>query len=580
MSALLDILTRAFTLAIHEMDPNLSDMNADITESNQIKFGNYQCNSAMKCAKVLGINPRSVADNLMIKANPYLPMVKKMEIAGPGFINIWIDPHYLEEHLLSMLKSPRLNIPLPTKIKRVIVEFSSPNTAKEMHVGHLRSTIIGDTLARLIEFQGHHVLRLNHVGDWGTAFGMLIAYIKKYHPNVFTGKETTDLSSLVSWYKQSKQLFDEDLEFKKCSQMEVVSLQGGNTYSLQAWHVICAISRKAYQEIYDLLDVSIEERGESFYNPVLSSLVHDLENKGIIQISNGAKCIFLEGFKNREGEDLPFMVQKSDGGYNYDTTDLAAIHQRIFEENADQIIYVVDAGQSTHFQMLFKAAEKACYLDPKKTDVCHVPFGLVLGPDGKKFKTRSGETERLIDLLQTAISKAQEILETRDTDIPKEELCSIARVLGINAIKYADLSCQRTQDYHFSYDRMLRFDGNTAAFLMYAFVRVAGIKRRANVCVDDLIAHKKIHLHHETELALGMHLVRFQETLESVIKDLLPNRLAEYLFLLAEKFHAFFRDCKVIGDDNEASRLLLAELTAKVLKQGLELLGLKTVDRM
>ena len=289
-----------------------------------------------------------------------------------------------------MLKTPHLGIDLPEHPKRIIIDFSSPNTAKEMHVGHLRSTIIGDCLSRLFEFLGDDVLRLNHMGDWGTAFGMLIAYMKEKAPQVLKGQETTNLSHLVTWYKAAKQQFDENADFKKRSQLEVVALQRGDKDALKAWEIICDISRQAYQEIYDLLDIKITERGESFYNPVLPQIVADLENKGLVTISNGAKCIFLEGFQNREGDVLPLMIQKSDGGYNYDTTDMAAIRQRIEEEKADRLIYVTDAGQAQHFKMIFMAAEKAGYLDPSKVRVDHVPFGLVLGNDGKKFRRDPG----------------------------------------------------------------------------------------------------------------------------------------------------------------------------------------------
>lgn len=578
MRSLIDILTLAFTEIITTKFS--LDLKADVTLSNAAHFGDYQCNSAMKCAKLLGKSPRELAQKIIEEVRIHLPMVKKMEVAGPGFINIWIDPLYIEEALYEMLIDPRLGIPYPLEIKKIIVEFSSPNTAKEMHVGHLRSTIIGECLARLFEFQGHNVLRLNHIGDWGTAFGMLIAYIKEYHPSIFSGKESTDLSSLATWYKQSKLLFDENPEFKRRAQLEVVELQGGNASSLHAWQIICAISRKAYQEIYDLLDVTIIERGESFYNPMLPLMIEELMERGMIEISHGAKCIFLEGFKNREGEPLPYMVQKSDGGYNYDTTDLAAIKQRVEEERADKIIYVVDMGQSTHFQMLFKAAEKVGYLNSSKTEAIHVPFGLVLGADGKKFKTRSGETEKLIDLIFTAITQAETILKTRESDFTQEEVQEVAKILGINAIKYADLSCQRTHDYQFSYERMLRFEGNTAAFLMYAYVRVAGIKRKSAFSLEALIENERVSLKHETELDLGIHLLRFQEVVEEVSVDLFPHRLTEYLFNLAEKFHAFFRDCKVVADPHEKSRLLLAEAAARVLKKGMELLGLKTVEKM
>ncbi|MEI8125023.1 MAG: arginine--tRNA ligase, partial [Parachlamydiaceae bacterium] len=497
-----------------------------------------------------------------------------------GFINITLDPIFLSNFVNGMIYSPDIGIDLVGKKHRVIIDFSSPNTAKEMHVGHLRSTIIGDCLARLFEFQGYDVLRLNHIGDWGTAFGMLIAYMKEVAPEVLQGGEATDLTHLVTWYKASKQKFDEDPEFKKRSQLEVVSLQRGDLQALKGWQVICDISRKAYQEIYDLLDIKLTERGESFYNPILAETVADLESKGLVTVSDGAKCIFLDGFQNREGNALPLMVQKSDGGYNYDTTDMAAIRHRIDIEKGDRLIYVTDAGQGQHFRMIFAAAEKAGYLDPKKVRVDHVPFGLVLGNDGKKFRTRSGETERLADLLYTAIEKAGTILAERSPEMSLEERNALAKALGIGAVKYADLSSHRVSDYVFSYDKMLRFEGNTAAFLMYAYVRVAGIKRKIKSS-DDILSHKyKVELEHPSEIALGVHIARFGEALNLVAEDLLPNRLTDYLYTLAERFNAFFRDCRVEGTPQQNSRLLLCEASARVMKQGLEMLGLQTVDKM
>jgi arginyl-tRNA synthetase len=568
MKAIIDELKEIFFFEGHE---------AEITASTQSQFGHYQCNSAMKLAKIMGQPPRKIAEALTKNAQGH-PIIEKLEIAGPGFINITLKSSYLNDRANKALNDKYLGIEPPKK-QKIIVEFSSPNTAKEMHVGHLRSTIIGDSLARLFEFLGQEVLRLNHIGDWGTSFGMLIAYIKKFHPEILSQEKTeAELSSLVQWYKSAKKCFDEDETFKKSAQLEVVALQGGNNESLKIWEAICEISRKAYQEIYDTLDIKLQERGESYYNPVLPSLIKDLEAKKIIEVSDGAKCIFIDGFKNKEGELLPYMVQKSDGGFNYDTTDLAALKQRIEEEKAERIIYVVDQGQSTHFQLLFHAAQKASYLDPSKTDAVHVPFGLVLGADGKKFKTRSGDTVRLIDLLNAAIEEAFLILKDRQLNLKEEELKELAHVLGINAVKYADLSCQRTQDYTFSFERMLRFEGNTAAFLMYSYVRVCGIKRKMGVNIDTLKG--PINFEHTSEIALGLHLLRFQEILTNVAKDLYPHRLAEYLYHLAEKFNAFFRDCRVEGSEEETSRLLIAELTARTLKTGMSLLGLKTVEKM
>lgn len=585
MKTLITILRNQFQTAIETAYPQLKgqDLPLEVVQSTQDKFGHYQCNSAMKLTKQLGIKPREIAEKItesLDRSYTKEKIILDVTIAGPGFINITLDPHFLSHYVNEMLKSPHLGIMPLDHPQRVIIDFSSPNTAKEMHVGHLRSTIIGDCLSRLFEFLGYDVLRLNHIGDWGTAFGMLIAYMKEEAPDVIQGKASTDLTHLVIWYKAAKQKFDADPDFKKKSQLEVVALQSGDKDALKAWEIICDISRKAYQEIYDLLDVSLIERGESFYNPELADTVADLEKKGLVTISQGAKCIFLEGFQNREGDNLPLMVQKSDGGYNYDTTDMAAIRHRIEVEKGDRLIYVTDAGQAQHFKMIFMAAEKADYLDPAKVRVDHVPFGLVLGSDGKKFRTRSGDTEKLIDLVDAAIKQAGQILEERSPELPVQERDALAKNLGIGAIKYADLSCHRTSDYTFSYERMLRFEGNTAAFLMYAYVRVAGIKRKVKADVDQLKQTKRIVLEHPSEIALGVHLAQFGEALEMVADDLLPNRLTDYLYGLAEKFNAFFRDCRVEGTPEQDSRLLLCETAACVMKQGLQILGLKTVDKM
>ena len=566
-------ITRQFSAEI--ADPML--LEAEITESTQPQFGHYQCNSALKIAKILKVNPRQIAKKVADVVDLYdqegRRMIEKIEIAGAGFINIFLCSDFLAKRIESMLSDERLGVPLVNK-EKIIVEFSSPNIAKELHVGHLRSTIIGDALARLFEFLGYDVLRLNHIGDFGTQFGMLIAYIQKYESVAF--QNTIDLSTLMSWYKKAKHQFDQDPEFKKLSQLEVVKLQQGNKNSVQIWKRICEVSRAAFQEIYHLLDVQLIERGESFYSPYLAQIVTDLEQKKLVTISNRAKCIFLDGFIGRDNTPLPMIVQKSDGGYNYETTGMAALYHRVQKEKATRIIIVTDAGQSLHFAMIFKAAEKAQYFDPKQVQLDHVLFGVVLGPDGKKFKTRSGETEKLIDLLMGAIQRAKQILKSRLPLLSEEELEKSAKILGIDSVKYADLCCHRVKDYVFSYDRMLKFEGNTAAFLLYAYVRIQGIKRK----VGKEAVKGPIILSHLSEAALAFHLCLFPETLQMMSQDLLPNRLCDYLYVLAEKFHAFFRDCRVEGSSEENSRLLLSEVAAQVLKKGLSILGLQTLERM
>jgi len=556
-------------------------LEPEVVQSSQTQFGHYQCNNSLKIAKELKKNPRQVAEAIVALLNKDKDAIlSKIEIAGPGFINMTVDTQFLSKEINGVLADDRLGVPLPEKKQKIIVEFSSPNIAKELHVGHLRSTIIGDCIARLFEFVGHDVLRLNHVGDWGTQFGMLIMYLNEYQPKVLSGEEVTNLSCLMEWYKASKKKFDEDVDFKKRSQLQVVNLQSGDPASLKAWQMICEISRKAFQEIYDLMDVSLVERGESFYNPYLADIVNDLQSKGLVTISGGAKCIFLDGFIGRDGEPLPMIVQKSDGGYNYETTDMAALRHRVDVEKADRIICITDAGQSLHFQQVFQAAKKAKYYDPSKVQLDHVTFGVVLGADGKKFKTRSGDTEKLIDLLLEAVRQSKEIIETRLPNASPEEKGDLAVALGIGAVKYADLSCHRIKDYLFSYERMLKFEGNTAAFLLYAYVRVQGIKRKGQKNIEELIQTSSITLVHPSEIALAMHIRQFGETLEAMTRDLLPNRLTDYLYGLAELFNAFYRDCRVEGVPEEDSRLLLCEVTARILAKGLNILGLRIVERM
>ncbi len=548
----------------------------EVTQTKDSQHGDYQCNSAMRLTKRLESSPRAIAEAIIAQLVTS-EIFDKLEIAGPGFINMTLSTSLLIQHAKSMLLKPTLGIARISKAhpQKLIIDFSSPNVAKEMHVGHLRSTIIGDSLARVFEYLGYDVLRLNHIGDWGTAFGMLICHMQSVSPRVLTGEQPASLQDLMHWYRDSKKQFDIDPEFMKASQQKVVALQAGDPSALKAWKIICEISEKAYQEIYGLLDVKILSRGESFYNPYLKQTLEDLKNKNLITESEGAQCIFLEGFTGKEGEPLPLMIQKSDGGYGYASTDMASIWHRTQIEKADRLIYVTDMGQGLHFAMIFAAAKKAGYL-PDNLPATHVPFGLVLGPDGKKFKTRSGDTEKLIDLLYTAIDHAKQILITRDTPAP--EIDQMAHVLGINAVKYADLASNRLHDYVFSYERMLKFEGNTAAFIMYSLVRILSIQRKVGLAHP--IDPKALTLTHHSERPLILHVLRFSECLESVIQDLYPHRLTDYLYQLAHYFNGFFRDCRIEGDPHQASRLTLAALTGEVFKTGMHLLGLQYLERM
>lgn len=556
----------------------------DITPATNNKFGHYQCNSAMKLAKALSKSPRDIADKLrealLTQDSGDIKKYAAIEVAGPGFINFTLNPLYLTNLLNLQLQDPRLSCETIKPGQKAIIDFSSPNIAKEMHVGHLRSTIIGDCIARTLEFLGYEVLRLNHVGDWGTQFGMLIAYIEQQQLDLQQVRNM-DISELLKLYRAAKVEFDADAEFKLRAQRAVVALQGGDLQAKQYWEAICASSRIAFEQIYKILDIKLQERGESFYNPQLPEVIKDLEQKSLIKISDGAKCVYLEGFTNREGEPLPLIVQKSDGGYNYATTDLAAVKHRVNVEHGSWLIYVTDAGQSQHFSMVFAAAKLAGYYDTAKVRINHVPFGLVLRADGKKFQTRSGDTERLIDLLQAAVDKAKELLAARNyDDITPEELQQMAQILGINAIKYADLANNRTSDYAFSLDRMLQFEGNTAAFVCYAYVRIQSIKRKIGIDIKQLLNNDKINLQTPEEIELGLQLLRFPEMLNSFTAELLPNRITDYLYHLSEKFHVFFHNCRVEGTAEQNSRVLLCEAVALVLKQGLELLGLRPLEKM
>lgn len=570
-------LVNAFGPAVAGADPML------VPASNP-KFGDYQANGAMALAKQLQEKPRAIAEKIVAHLD-VADLCEPPEIAGPGFINLRLTPAYLEAQLNAIQADDRLGVAPVAVPQTTIVDFSSPNIAKEMHVGHLRSTIIGDSIARVLEFVGHDVLRLNHVGDWGTQFGMLITHLQEACPEALEGSEAVDIGDLVAFYKQAKQRFDEDDEFKARSREAVVSLQSGDAAAKQAWQVLCEQSRKEFQKLYDRLDIRLTERGESFYNPFLADVVRDLEAQGLLVEDQGAKVVFLEGFTNKAGEPLPLIIQKSDGGYNYATTDLAAIRYRTQQDQAQRILYVVDAGQANHFGQVFQVAAKAGWL-PDGVELSHVPFGVVQGEDGKKFKTRSGETVRLKDLLDEAVKRARADLETRiqaeDRTETEEFIQSVAETVGIGAVKYADLSQNRTSNYIFSYDKMLALQGNTAPYLLYAYVRVQGISRKGSIDLSALGDGATVCLADESEFALAKHLLQLDEAIAEVARDLFPNRLCQYLFELSQKFNQFYDRCAVLQaeEPQRTSRLLLCDLTARTLKLGLSLLGIAVLERM
>ena len=601
-------LSSLFGDAVHGTDPLVSP-------STKPEFGDYQCNAALALAKRLKSNPRTVAEQLMARLladSALSEVVCDMDIAGPGFINMKITEDFLQARLTAMLKDEaRLGIaPVALeKQQRIVVDFSSPNIAKDMHVGHLRSTIIGDTLSRVLEFIGHDVKRLNHVGDWGTQFGMLITYLRETQPSVLDDPTTANIQDLVSFYREAKTRFDEDESFRGAARREVVALQRGNAESEAAWRAICAVSRSEFQTIYDRLGVSLEERGESFYNPLLPVLVESLRDKQLVVESDGAQCVFVEGFQNAEGENLPLIVQKSDGGYLYATTDLAAVLQRCRSvqeggEGADRVLYVTDAGQSQHFDMVFKVAHIAGIdarhesvgadsSDPVRVDLKHVPFGLVQGEDGKKFKTRSGDTVKLKALLDEAVTLAEADMAERSGVTPADltpEQKDAARVIGTGAVKYADLSMNRESNYRFSFKKMLSLQGNTAPYMIYAYVRIMGIRRRAMEMQSSssLPSHSPSNrvvfpLGTPEEMALAKALIRLPEVLRDVEMNLYPNKICEYIFDVSQKFNQFYERCPVLKADTaelRTSRTQLCTLSARTIGLALTLLGIDTVERL
>lgn len=571
--------------AIKSFGEQLQSFEPMVDSASNPTFGDFQSNLALVLSKQLKQPPRKIAELIASNLNDN-EIYEAPTIAGPGFINIRLKNEFLESRLNGIKKDIRLGIPVAVTARNVVVDMSSPNIAKEMHVGHLRSTIIGESIARTYEFLGHKVLKLNHVGDWGTQFGMLIAELKEKFPAALAESEALELGDLVTFYKQAKKHFDEDEEFKLLARQEVVQLQSGNPESIKAWQLLCNQSRKAFAEIYNVLDVnSLNERGESFYNDMLASTVKELEDLGLAVEDQGAKCIFLEGYLNEDGKPLPMIVQKKDGGFNYAATDLASIRFRINHDQANELIYVVDAGQSLHFEMLIKAARKAGWL-PADVRVEHVPFGIVLGEDGKKLKTRSGEIVRLQDLLDEAVQHAREDLDTRLAEKDRQETEEwkeqVARLTGIAAVKYADLSLNRMTNYVFSYKKMLSLQGNTAPYMMYAYVRVKGISREGGIDLEKIADNAVVTLNKPAEIELAKQLLKTGDILESVVTEFLPNRICEHLFDLSQKFNQFYETCPVLSaeEPTRTSRLILCDMTARTIKLGMSLLGISLVERM
>jgi arginyl-tRNA synthetase len=541
--------------------------------------GDLATNLAMMLTKVAGKNPRELAQ-LIIDNLPPSSHVAKVEIAGPGFINFFIDDNALATQLEQALNDEHFGITLPEP-QTIVVDYSSPNLAKEMHVGHLRSTIIGDSVVRALEFLGHKVIRQNHVGDWGTQFGMLLAYMEELR--AANGEQAQlELSDLETFYRAAKLRFDESTDFATRARQLVVALQSGDEYCNKLWQEFNDISLSHCHDVYERLGVSLtraDVHGESAYNADLEQVVKDLDAKGLLSESNGAKVVFQEAFRTKEGEPLPVIIQKADGGYLYATSDLAAMRYRSKVLKADRALYFVDLRQALHFQQVFSLAKLAKFVR-KDMQLEHTGFGTMNGEDGRPFKTRSGGVVKLVDLLDEANNRALALVRSKNPDMDEATLTEIARVVGISSVKYADLSKNRTSDYIFSFEQMLSFEGNTAPYLLYAYTRVAGIFKRAE---DIDLTDAKIVLEHDKEKELATKLAQFGETLYKMTDKAQPNMLCNYLYELAGAFSSFYEACPVLAADTPAqqgSRLLLAKLTANTLNKGLSLLGIETLERM
>ena len=539
--------------------------------------GDFASNIAMMLAKPAGMKPRELAETL-IAALPNDPSISKVEIAGPGFLNFFQNTDVLAQRLETALADDHLGVRKASATQRVVIDLSSPNLAKEMHVGHLRSTIIGDAVGRVLEFLGDEVIRQNHVGDWGTQFGMLLAYLEENPASA-----EAELSDLEQFYRAAKGRFDESETFADRARELVVKLQAGDADCLRLWARFNEISLSHCQKVYDRLNVRLspaDVMGESAYNNDLPGIIDALRTEGLLTEDHGAQCVFLDEFKNAEGNPMPVIVQKAGGGYLYATTDLAAMRYRSQQLRADRALYFVDQRQALHFQMAFEVARRAGFVH-EGMDLEHMGFGTMNGADGRPFKTRDGGTVKLIGLLDEAEQRAYTLVKGKNPDLDETELRTIARAVGIGAVKYADLSKHRTSDYSFNFELMLSFEGNTAPYLLYAYTRVASVFRKLGKGLEDVGG--QIHIQTEQEQALAAKLAQFGEVLNTVGEKGVPHVLCAYLYDLAGLFSSFYEHCPILTAEDEAtqkSRLRLTALTGRTLKQGLELLGLEPLERM
>ena len=543
-----------------------------LQSASRPEFGDYQANGVMAAAKRAGKNPREVAQ-AVIDAIDLDGIASDLSVAGPGFINITLAPQFIANAATS---------PQPSADpQRVVVDYSGPNLAKEMHVGHLRGTIIGDCIARILESLGHTVIRQNHVGDWGTQFGMLLTFMAEQ------GAASDSLADLEHFYRQAKQRFDTDDDFQTRSRQAVVQLQSGDADMLVQWQKFIEISMSHCQSLYDRLGIDLSAAdmdGESSYNDDLKNTIEHLDAQGLLTESDGAQCVFLDEFKNKEGETQPIIVQKSDGGYLYSTSDLACLRRRIGDFKADRVLYFVDARQALHFKQVFAVADAAGISNPQ-VELVHMPFGTMLGKDNKPFKTREGALVKLSELLDEAISRASTLLQERavqskNPDIDDAELAALAEIIGIGAVKYADLSKNRTSDYVFDWDQMLSFDGNTAPYLQYAYSRTRSIFSRGDVDVATLPEH--VVSEGEPERRLAVAIAGYQDLLEQVAQEGYPHQLCAYLYDLAGRFTQFYEQCPILTSDDavKTRRLTLTKQTGDVLANGLTLLGIRVAERM
>jgi len=558
-----------------------ADLPALIAPGKKAGFGDYQANCAMGAAKAMGTNPRELAAKIVAALQPEVDgIADKLEIAGPGFINIDLNPAWLGQQIASAQADARLNIASVSTPQTVVIDYSGPNLAKEMHVGHLRSTIIGDALARLLEFQGHKVIRQNHVGDWGTQFGMLIAELEEQ----LSSNDQMALKDLEVFYQQAKKHFDDDAAFADKARSYVVRLQSGDVEMLKLWQQFKDISLHHSTEIYEQLNVTLTDndvRGESFYNDDLAPVVKELQDQGLAVESDGAQVVFLQELADKDGNPSPVIIQKQGGGFLYSTSDIAALRYRVKTLHANRIMYFIDARQSLHMQQVFTIARKAKFADDS-VSLEHLAFGTMMGNDGKPFKTRTGGTVKLAELLTEAVERADKLVRERSSDLNESDITEIARKVGIGSVKYSDLSKTRTNDYIFSWDSMLSFEGNTAPYMQYAFTRVQSIFRKAGVAPESL--QSEIIIGTEQEKTLAIKLLQFSEVLDQVAREALPHLLCTYLYDIASLYMTFYEACPILKEGIEPeirdSRLRLCHLVARTIQQGLDLLGIEVMERM